>query len=226
MGAIIYETTNLYNEKHGILPYKYIGSDQHNKLNYFGSSKSLIKDIKVLGKENFSKRIIYEFDEIENIKLRELESNLQKELDVASNPIYYNRTNSSHKGYVETEEEKNARMKKAQIKFRIWYDNLSVGEKGNYCKNIIEKAKFNSQLKKGKTYEEIYGIEKAKIKKDMCRGKNNGMARQILDIATGKIFDTMKDALQYYGIKKYDTLRLHCLKGEYVRYYNKDDENN
>ena len=38
------------------------------------------------------------------------------------------------------------------------------------------------------------------------------MSKQILDINTGKVFDTIIEAMDYYGIKKYETIRKKCLK--------------
>lgn len=42
---IIYETVNHWNRENGINPWRYIGSDEHNKLNYLGSNKQLLEDI-------------------------------------------------------------------------------------------------------------------------------------------------------------------------------------
>ena len=66
---------------------------------------------------------------------------------------------------------------------------------------------------KGKTYEEIYGEEKGKQKRLKFCGGNNGRSKKILDLKTSKIFDTMKEALEFYGLKKYETLRKKCEKG-------------
>jgi len=42
----IYETVNKYNRDNGIMPYRYIGSDQNDNPRYYGSSKDLNRDIK------------------------------------------------------------------------------------------------------------------------------------------------------------------------------------
>lgn len=216
MGAIIYETINLFNKKNNILPYKYLGSDQHNNLNYFGSSKELLNDIKKIGKENFQKNILCEFNyDIDNVTLRKLESDIQKSIDVAHNPEYYNKTNTSHKGYVETQEQRKLRMEKTQKGFKIWWDNLS--DKDKEIHKMKSKLGADNGLK-GKTYEEIYGIETGKLKKEKHKGKNNGMSKKIIDIQTGKIFDTMKEAMSYYGIKKYITLKKKCIKEKEMKF--------
>jgi hypothetical protein len=217
MSAIIYETINHYNKKNNILPYKYIGSDQHNKTDYLGSSKSLLNDIKEIGKDHFEKRIICQFSkDISNVLLRKIESQIQRFIDVANNPEYYNKTNSSHKGYVETDEAKVIRMAKTSAAYRIWWDSLS-DEKREEQKLKSSKLGADNGMK-GKTYEEIYGVELSKIKKRKLIGKNNGMSKKILDIPTGKIFDTMVEAMSYYGIKKYETLRKKCIKEKGMKF--------
>lgn len=216
MSAIIYETINHYNKKNNILPYKYIGSDQHNKSDYLGSSKSLLNDIKKIGKEHFEKRIICQFSEdIPNVLLRKIESQIQRFIDVARNPEYYNKTNSSHKGYVETDEAKSIRMAKTHKAFQYWWNNLSEVQKQLH----LEKSKLgaNNGLK-GKTYEEIYGFEEAQLKKEKHTGKNNGKSKSIMDIQTGKIFDTMIEAMNHYGIKKYSTLKNRCIKEKGMKF--------
>lgn len=213
MSSIIYETINLYNKENNILPYKYLGSDQHNKPEYLGSSKLLLKDVKKLGKQFFEKKVLCEFkDDIPNTLLRKIESQIQKFMDVANDPEYYNKTNSSHIGYVETDEQKKIRMHKTKNAREIWWNSLSEESK----KLEIEKSKKNiidfNKTTKGKTYDEIYGPEKALLKKQKHSGKNNGMSKRIMDINSGKIFHTMYEAMNYYGIKKYETLKKRCVK--------------
>lgn len=219
MSSIIYETINLYNKEKNVLPYLYIGSDQYNDPKYLGSSRDLLKDIKKIGKEHFEKRILCEFNyEIDNVTLRKIESNIQKSIDVANDPKYYNKTNTSHKGYVETEEQRKERMKKTHIGYKIWLDGLSDDERKIYkdksSKNITQ---WNNSIK-GKSYEEIYGEEKGKERRLKKMGSNNVMSKQVLDIKTGKIFETMKIALDYYNIKKYETLRKKCEKGIVMKF--------
>jgi hypothetical protein len=219
MSSIIYETINLFNQKNNILPYRYIGSDQHNNPNYFGSSKELLKDIKKIGKENFQKNVLCEFNyDIDNVTLRKLESDIQKSIDVACNPEYYNKTNTSHKGYVENLEQRKLRMEKTRKGREIWWNNLTEEQKNKeYEKNRKSIMDYNNSIK-GKTYDEIYGIEKSQQKKKKHMGKNNGKSKQIIDVQTGKIFDTMKDAMNYYGIKKYVTLKNRCIKEKEMKF--------
>jgi hypothetical protein len=219
MSSIIYETINLFNQKNNILPYRYIGSDQHNNPNYFGSGKELLNDIKKIGKENFQKNVLCEFNyDIDNVTLRKLESDIQKSIDVARNPEYYNKTNTSHKGYVENQEQRKLRMEKTRKGREIWWDSLSDEEKNKeYNKSRKSLIDYNNSIK-GKTYDEIYGLEKSQQKKEKHTGKNNGMSKQIIDLQTGKIFDTMKGAMEYYGIKKYVTLKKRCIKEKEMKF--------
>ena len=118
---IIYETINHWNCFYGINPWRYIGSDQHNIPNYFGSSKTLKEDIEILGVEFFEKRIIEKFENISNVELRQHESRIQQKLECAKDKTYYNKTNSSHKGFFETELERKERVRKSGLGYKIWY---------------------------------------------------------------------------------------------------------
>jgi len=44
------------------------------------------------------------------------------------------------------------------------------------------------------------------------------MYKKVMDIQTNKIFDTMKSAMEYYGIKKYETLKNRCIKEKGVKF--------
>jgi hypothetical protein len=219
MGSVIYETINFYNKDNGILPYRYIGSDQYNNPKYFGSNKELKKDIEQIGKEYFEKRIIFEFSEnISNLLLRKIESDIQKKLDVAHNIEYYNKTNSSLKGYIETDEQKKIRIKKSSTSYKKWWDSLSEEDKNKYK----EKANKGYRYWWDSLSEEDKIKHKEKCRKgvrvDSNRGVKNGKSKQIIDIDTGKEFDTMLEAMSYYGIKKYDTIRSWIRKEKKVKY--------
>ena len=56
-----------------------------------------------------------------NVDLRQKEAELLISLDCAKDPTYYNRTNTSIKGYIETEEEKNVRIGKLRANWEKWY---------------------------------------------------------------------------------------------------------
>lgn len=86
----IYITTNLLYKSLGITPWRYIGSDQKDRSDYYGSSKSLLRDIKRLGRDNFVKEIIMRYDNIDNKSLREVEAQLLQENNVRLDETYYN----------------------------------------------------------------------------------------------------------------------------------------
>lgn len=66
---VIYKITNLLNG------YIYVGAHSTQNINdrYMGSSKYLKQDMKKFGKENFKKDILYIYDNIEDMKLKEAE---------------------------------------------------------------------------------------------------------------------------------------------------------
>lgn len=94
----IYETINLYNKEHKILPFRYIGSDQNDNPNYFGSNTQLKEDIKRLGKEWFSKEIIKFYDSIDNIQIRKHETEILKEKKVRRSEEFYNKSETYSPG--------------------------------------------------------------------------------------------------------------------------------
>ena len=44
------------------------------------------------------------------------------------------------------------------------------------------------------------------------------MSRKVMDVQTGKVFDTMLEAMNHYGIKKYETLRKRCIKEKGIKF--------
>jgi len=92
----IYEIVNEYNKKHNLLPWRYIGSDIKDRQEYFGSSKTLTMDIIKLGKEWFSKQILWRGDqtalhELGVKHLTELERKFHLKFNVVKDPTFYNR---------------------------------------------------------------------------------------------------------------------------------------
>ena len=89
--AIIYLTENLYNKENNILPWRYVGSDQNNNSEYYGSSKLLKSDIERLGKEFFVKHTLKEYHEVDNKILRKIEAEeYLQPMNVKKDPTYYN----------------------------------------------------------------------------------------------------------------------------------------
>lgn len=94
----IYEVINLYNQEKGLFPYRYIGSDQNDNANYFGSSAELKNDIKRIGKEFFIKKTLKFFDNIDNQTLRKIESDILKENKVKDSLMFYNKNENYSPG--------------------------------------------------------------------------------------------------------------------------------
>jgi len=216
MSAIIYETVNLFNKKNNILPYRYIGSDQHNKPSYLGSSKELCVDIKKLGVDQFEKRTLCEFkEEISNILLRKIESQIQTYLGVAKDETYYNRTNSSLRGYEETDEQREARKVNLLKNRKIWWESLTEEQREEEKKKSGKFLAAYNRSTKGKTYEEIFGAEKAKLKKEKHSGGNNSNAKKVLHKPSNKIFNSALEAMNFFSIKRYGSLYTRIKKGEF-----------
>jgi hypothetical protein len=66
---IIYQTTNLINGK------IYIGQHQTYNPNdeYLGSGKDLLKDIEIIGRKNFKRETLFDFDSFEEMNQKERE---------------------------------------------------------------------------------------------------------------------------------------------------------
>lgn len=183
--ACIYETINIIHKEKGINPYRYIGSDQNNKNWYLGSSRSLKDDIKKYGKENFIKQIIIDFNfEITNINLREIEKNILTELDCAHDITYYNKTNSSLKGYVLTKEERLQKSNQLRKAWKKWRENLSKDDE-YYIQNNKRFSNLSKEVLTEEYWIEKYGEEEGrqnfltfmKNKSTSKIGEKNGMCR-------------------------------------------------
>jgi hypothetical protein len=88
----IYETVNLYNLKNNIKPYRYIGSDQNDNDNYYGSNVELKNDLDTIGHEHFEKKVLEFFKTIDNKELRKKEAKFLKENNVKDSEDFYNRS--------------------------------------------------------------------------------------------------------------------------------------
>lgn len=167
---IIYCTTNLINGK------KYIGKDVCNNPNYLGSGVLLKKSIIKYGKENFLKEILEECNSKEMLNDREKYW-----------IVYHNAVNSSE------------------------YYNLRDGGDGgdtftnNPNKELIRSKRTgvnNNAFKnlKGKSYEEIYGIERALELKESCRLRNLGKKQTVETIE--KRIKHFKDIERPYDVRR------------------------
>jgi hypothetical protein len=159
--SCVYLTTNLINNK------KYIGVDSKDDPNYFGSGIIIRNSIKKHGKENFSKIILEENSDIKYLFKRE-KYWIEKYKAVESTDFY----NISEGG-------KGGNM---------LVDEISIQK---HKEGSLKSSKTIIKQRKGKTYEEIYGIEKSIIEKEkrkkFGRIKTNNELQKLSNSLKGKI---------------------------------------
>ena len=85
----IYQTTNLLNKKQYIGYHKTNSFSSYKTKNYLGSSRTLQKDVKQLGRENFIREFLFIFDN-ENDMLNKEHELVNK--SIWKNDMYYNKT--------------------------------------------------------------------------------------------------------------------------------------
>lgn len=89
----VYITENLHNKELSISPWRYIGSDQNDDPEYYGSNRDLKRDIAFLGKDKFKKIVIKYYETIDNKELRKIEADeFLKPNNVKNDISYYNKS--------------------------------------------------------------------------------------------------------------------------------------
>ena len=160
----VYLTTNSLNNK------KYIGVDSKDDPNYFGSGIIIKNSIKKHGKENFTKIILEQNDNIKYLFERE-KYWIEKYNAVESNDFY----NISSGG-------KGGNMLNNPISIEKW-------EKG------IEKTReLTIKLRKNKTYEEIYG-DRANEEKEKRR--QSLLGKKFTDERRSNISKSLKNKISW-----------------------------
>lgn len=178
----IYKTTNIINGK------IYIGQEKGNDPKYLGSGKILTMAIKKYGFENFKKEILQECENQEELNKAEIfwinNSNCFP-------PHGYNISKGNFGGDNVTNNPNKEEIIRKLIKNLNHYDwngkkhseeskkKISESKKGKISKpagwhHTEEYKKKRSQEQIGITYEQRYGIEKAKIIKQKLREKSTG----------------------------------------------------
>jgi hypothetical protein len=143
----IYKITNLINDK------IYIGKDTTDNKNYFGSGLLIKRAIKKFGIENFKKEILEECDS--NQELCEREKFWIKKLDSNNLKNGYNISEGGDGGdVVSNHPNRDEILKKMSktMKERIFTDEH---------KENLSKNHYSKKYRKGKTYIEMYGVEKS-----------------------------------------------------------------
>jgi group I intron endonuclease len=149
----VYKITNIINNK------IYIGKDTSNNPNYFGSGILIKKSIKKYGIENFIKEIIEECND--NQTLCEKEKYWIKEYNSTNLTIGYNISKGGDGGDTFSNN-----PNKLEIKEKI-RDSMKTRVFTEKHRSNLSKNHMSTKHKKGKTYEEIYGKERA----DEYKGK-------------------------------------------------------
>ena len=143
--GVIYITENLYNKANGILPWRYIGSDQYNDPSYFGSSVDLMADIKKLGVQNFTKKIIEDLGEISNSELRKIES--ERYLcpnNVRKDETYYNKTDRYAPGCVKGSTWKHKSPRSEEHRTKI-VEHRTGSVKSEATRQLMREKKIGSK---------------------------------------------------------------------------------
>jgi hypothetical protein len=137
----IYITTNLLHRDLGIQPWRYIGSDQRDNPNYYGSNKSLVKDIKQLGKSHFVKEVILNYDSIDNKSLRQIEVQILKEYNVKQDDSFYNLIDQCLPGGGK----KGMKHKRKVTRSQAWIDSVTGKKRSQETRLKISQKKLGSK---------------------------------------------------------------------------------
>ena len=164
----------------------YIGKDTSSDSNYFGSGLLIKRAIEKYGLKNFQKEIIDETDNYEELSLKE--------------KYWINHFNSTN--------------------LKTGY-NISIGgDGGDTLSNhpnldLIKEKISNGSIVKGKTYEEVFGEEKAKKYKEKLKEKMNLSILSEKSRQNSKLFfDTKREEL----IKRCQFIREEIKNGKIDNY--------
>lgn len=167
--GFIYITTNILTGR------KYIGMKKYCKgwETYLGSSKWLLKDIKLYGKKHFKREIIEECNDLKKLQEREIfYLNLNDVLNKKNN--FYNLSIP----HIEFCKKRNTHSNKG----KTWEEI--------YGKEYAAKKRLElSQRTKNKSWEELYGKERAeKIRQIYKRPRTQEMRQNISNGRKGIVF--------------------------------------
>lgn len=166
----IYKITNLINGK------IYIGKDENNRKNYFGSGKIIKLAIKKYGKENFKKEILQECDTRENIIFAEqwwiwhLNSkypngyNIANGGEGASHPMSDITKNKISNYMKQRYKDTNEREKTRVLSIEQWKKKKENGWNGfsNLHKQHIRESRINKSLDEEHKINISIGLKKSK----------------------------------------------------------------
>ncbi len=117
-----------------------------------------------------------------------------------------------------TDERKQEQSHKSK---KMW-DNMSEEEYKARCQKFSNKwteerkqkiSKMTKERWKSYSKEQIDAFKQKLSERHLdMSGGNNPRAKKVLDISTGRIFDTIKEAAEYYDVH-YSTLKMHLKRG-------------
>jgi hypothetical protein len=196
----------------------YIGSKSIHEKNYLGSSKPLLRDIELYGKNAFTQTVICELIENNRNVLLELEREIQLQYDVVNSPRFYNKTY-------------------ATLHFSSqglsWYHNIKTGEREKF-KNIDDvpdgwipgsgysgttgKVAYHDSITQKIIYLDcgITDVPKNLIK-GLPSGKTTGLTwwHNLLNPSERKLADVCPDGWE----KGMGDFKNHAKKGKSFKYY-------
>jgi len=153
MHYTIYKITNLVNGK------IYIGKHQTNNLNdnYYSSSKILIDAIKKHGKDNFRKEILFDFDEEEDMNMKEAEIVSE---EFVSRQDTYNVALGGNGGWSYINDGSNEHLDRARKASKKGFENAR--NHPNWGKTSFQKGdpKVAQLAIKANEYRKKYGLTK------------------------------------------------------------------
>jgi group I intron endonuclease len=163
--GVIYKTINLCNGKF------YVGRDKHDNPKYFGSGILINQAIKKYGIENFRKEIL---EVCENDDLDIKEKFWIKKLNAQNLEIGYNIADGGHNDFTMNDYVKEKISKTLKGKYtgeKAFRYGLKLSDE--HKRKLTERA---GRIK-GKTFEEIFGKEKAEEMKKKISGAHKGVKK-------------------------------------------------
>ena len=204
--GFIYLTTNMINGK------KYIGQHKFKKdwKYYLGSGQILKKAIKKYGRSSFVREIIALAFSKEELNC--LEEGFIKNHNAVKSDNYYNISSSSTGG--------NGTMDgKTDEEVKVIRNKMSEARKIYTQENSYWFGKHRTEETKDKISKSLKGRFAGKnhplygIRREDMEGENHHSAKKVICITTGKIFNTIKEAGEYYNIKSSSHIT-GCCKGK------------
>ena len=173
--------------------YKWV--DSSNNMYYIGSHKGTIDDgyigsgvhfNRAYSKrpESFTRQIIYVGEDY-----LELEEFILEELDAANDDMSYNLKNNAIGGWSHTHKSKETRDKRAKA--------ISKSKKGKtYDFMFYDKSGDNNPM-----YGKKHSLETKKKMAEARKGKcQNNVKKQVLELTSMMLFDSVNDAAKHYGV--------------------------